>query len=110
MERSRVEGARRNKSSAPQWHLFRFDQLPGFTSSLQGPGATAAGTGGAGQTMFPGLNETLFEALGRHIPQKKRLAIAQLHSEHLVEIAIKDFPAPADTQRRSAHQPLHGRG
>ena len=39
-----------------------------------------------------------FERSGMDIPQEEWLAVAPLHTELLVEIAIIDFAAPADAE------------
>jgi len=65
-------------------------------------------TGGAGETVQAGENLAILEVLGRNVPQKEGAAVAQSHVEHLVEVAIVKFAAPADAQRAAAHQAIDG--
>src|SRR5215471_17256912 len=51
-----------------------------------------------------------FEALWIDVPQKKRRAVFPLHAELLVEVAVVDFPSPADAQSVPAHQAVNGSG
>ena len=41
---------------------------------------------------------------------QRALAVAPLHLEHLVEVAVEDFAAPAHVDRVAAHEAIHGRG
>src|ERR1051326_6871866 len=75
-----------------------------IASGCQRPGATAAAPGGAGETMHASLDGALFQVPRRDVPKIKRPAIGQLHVEHLVEVAIVNFPAVADAQGGAAHQ------
>src|SRR5271157_1710588 len=51
-----------------------------------------------------------FERGGMEIPQEEWPAVAPLHSELLVEIAIIDFAAPADAEGVAAHEVRNRRG
>src|SRR5205807_7947932 len=72
--------------------------------------ATAATTRSAGEAMPPGLDVPSFEARGGHVPQEERFAVAHLHVEHLVEIAVEHLAHPTDADGAPAHQALDGRG
>src|ERR1043166_10328151 len=56
--------------------------------------------------MDAGLNGPALQVFRRYIPEKKWLAVLDLHPEHLVEIAIVDLPLPSDADGAAAHQAL----
>lgn len=76
----------------------------------QGAGATAARAGGAGEAMRAGLDGGAFQFFGREVPEERGLAVAHLHPEHLVEIAVVELTHPADAEGGAAHEVLDGSG
>ena len=60
--------------------------------------------------MVAGENYPVLQIRGRDIPQIKRFAVGNIHSEHLVEIAIKQFTFISHAQSVSAHQSIHSGG
>ena len=60
--------------------------------------------GGASKAMVADGDGTVFEAVAIDIPKVERLSSLPLHAELLVEVAVIDLAAPADTQRVVAHE------
>ena len=58
--------------------------------------------------MIAGHDFAIFDFLRIDIPQKDACAIAPLHPELLIEIAIINFSAPAHADRVAAHQTING--
>ncbi len=59
--------------------------------------------------MNTSLNVPPCQPFRGHVPQVKRFAVAHLHLEHLVEIAIKHLTHHADADGAAAHQALDRR-
>ena len=60
--------------------------------------------------MIAGENFSALQIRGSDVPQKKRLSVGDLHSEHLVEITIEQLAFISHAQSISAHQPIHSSG
>ncbi len=60
--------------------------------------------------MRAGLDGGAFEIGGSDVPEEQGFAVAQLHPEHLVEVAVVDLTHPADAQSGAAHEVLNGGG
>jgi len=72
--------------------------------------ATRAAASGAAKAVIGSHDLATFERGGMEIPQEEWPAVAPLHSELLVEIAIIDFAAPADAEGVAAHEVRNRRG
>src|ERR1051326_4995833 len=73
--------------------------------------ATRSRAGGATKAMIAGQDFTFFHRGRIDLPEGEcARAIPPLHLEHLVEVAVEDFTAPADIDRVAAHQTVHGGG
>ena len=60
--------------------------------------------------MVAGENFSVLQIRGRDIPQIKRFAVGNIHSEHLVEITIEQLAFISHAQSISAHQSIHSGG
>lgn len=60
--------------------------------------------------MGAGLDGAALEVGGGDVPKEQGFAVAHLHSEHLVEVAVVDLTHPADAQGGAAHEVLNGGG
>ena len=76
----------------------------------EGASAGGAGAGGAAEAVGGGLDGHLLELVEVEVPDVERLAVFQLHVELLVEVAVKDFAHPVDTDGVAAHEAFDGGG
>ena len=74
--------------------------------SAQSPAATAASAGSAAEAVIGSEDVAFADGLRRDIPKEQLLAAAELHPEHLVEVAVKDFARHADVDGAAAHQAI----
>ena len=80
----------------------------------QRPAATRTGTGSAAEAMVAGENLAVLD-LGRvDLPQIQALVApataGPLHLQHLIEIAVEDFPLPTDVDHVAAHEAVNCAG
>ena len=67
-------------------------------------GATAAAPGGTGQAVLTCSDGVALQELRRDVAKVQRVAVADLHAEHLVGVAVVNLAHPADAQRRATQQ------